>query len=161
MTTQQALHELELTKPVGLDELKRAYRQAIQVWHPDRFEYNPDLQGKAISKTKQINDAYSLLHEKLKQGWEFDFESSEPKVASPMPEPAVRKRDPAESSGKQPAQWGCISLAIGYILAALTAGFGVWYMLQYDSINEVTGGVAFVCVILASVILKTAYRLSR
>ena len=41
-----------------------------------------------------------------------------------------------------------------FLAAAGIATFGIWYMFQYDSINEVTGGVAFVCVIAAFLLLK-------
>lgn len=34
-----------------------------------------------------------------------------------------------------------------FLTAAAIATFGIWYVFQHDSITEVTGGVAFVCVI--------------
>jgi DnaJ-class molecular chaperone len=35
MTTQEALQLLELTEPFAETELKKAYRHAPMVWHPD------------------------------------------------------------------------------------------------------------------------------
>jgi hypothetical protein len=41
-----------------------------------------------------------------------------------------------------------------FLTAVGIATFGIWYVFQYNSINEVTGGVAFVCVLGAFVLLK-------
>ena len=43
------------------EEVKRAYLDLVQVWHPDRFAHNPRLQQKAEDNTKRINDAYEAL----------------------------------------------------------------------------------------------------
>ncbi|HYF33875.1 MAG TPA: hypothetical protein VD994_01185, partial [Prosthecobacter sp.] len=48
-----------------------------------------------------------------------------------------------------------------FLVAAGIATFGVWYVFQYDTINEVTGGVAFVCVLTAFVLLKWQPDLSK
>lgn len=42
-------------------EIKQAYRDLAQVWHPDRFVDNPRLREKAEEKLKQINAAYEFL----------------------------------------------------------------------------------------------------
>jgi hypothetical protein len=41
-----------------------------------------------------------------------------------------------------------------FLTAVGLATFGIWYVFQYNRINEVTGGVAFVCVLGAFVLLK-------
>lgn len=43
----------------GPDEIKQAYRDLVQVWHPDRFAGNPRLQKKAEETLKRINLAYA------------------------------------------------------------------------------------------------------
>ena len=61
----------KLLELFGLDrdftraELDQAYRDLVQVWHPDRYSYNPRLQHKAEEMLKEINNAYELLQEKL------------------------------------------------------------------------------------------------
>ncbi len=45
----------------GPDEIKQAYRDLVQVWHPDRFAGNPRLQKKAEENLKRINTAYASL----------------------------------------------------------------------------------------------------
>jgi nucleotide-binding universal stress UspA family protein len=46
-------------------QLEQAYRDLVQVWHPDRYSYNPRLQSKAEEKLKEINNAYELLQKVL------------------------------------------------------------------------------------------------
>jgi tetratricopeptide (TPR) repeat protein len=43
----------------GPEEIKQAYRDLVQVWHPDRFAGNPRLQRKAEEALKKINLAYA------------------------------------------------------------------------------------------------------
>ena len=61
MTTTQALQILDLIAPITRAALKNAYREALMVWHPDRFEGSEGIKAKAVSKTYQINEAYALL----------------------------------------------------------------------------------------------------
>jgi hypothetical protein len=46
---------------VSVRELKAAHRDLAKVWHPDRFQHDPDLQEKAQEKLKEINEAYDWL----------------------------------------------------------------------------------------------------
>jgi len=52
---------LELKSGASLEELKRAYRDLVRVWHPDRFSHDTRLQQKAQEKLKEINEAYETL----------------------------------------------------------------------------------------------------
>ena len=61
MKIVDAMKILEIETPFNSVELKACYREALLVWHPDRFEGNIKLQKKAERKTKEINDAYILL----------------------------------------------------------------------------------------------------
>jgi nucleotide-binding universal stress UspA family protein len=45
--------------------LEEAYRDLVQVWHPDRYSYNPRLRSKAEEKLKEVNNAYELLQRVL------------------------------------------------------------------------------------------------
>ena len=42
-------------------EVKRAYRDLAQVWHPDRFIDNDRLREKADNNLRKINEAYEKL----------------------------------------------------------------------------------------------------
>jgi hypothetical protein len=54
---------LELRIGASEEEIKQAYKDLVNVWHPDRFSNNPRLQSKASEKLKEINLAYRKLIE--------------------------------------------------------------------------------------------------
>lgn len=57
---------LNIDRNVGPDEIKRAYREKLKVWHPD---INPDQSKEAEEMAKTLNAAYAVLSnpEKKKQ----------------------------------------------------------------------------------------------
>ena len=52
---------LGLNPGASEEEIKQAYRDLVNVWHPDRFPNNPRLREKANEKLKEINFAYKML----------------------------------------------------------------------------------------------------
>ena len=52
---------LNVTETAELQELKRAYRDLIKAWHPDKFADNPDDKLAAEEKSKTIIEAYHFL----------------------------------------------------------------------------------------------------
>jgi hypothetical protein len=44
-----------------IDEIRQAYRDLVNVWHPDRFRHNLRLQKKAEEQLKRINEAYEKI----------------------------------------------------------------------------------------------------
>lgn len=52
---------LDLEPGATLAEVKTAWRDLAQVWHPDRFAGNERLKAKAEESLKQINEAYSRI----------------------------------------------------------------------------------------------------
>jgi hypothetical protein len=61
MTRKECLDILDLPVNASREDIVKAYRQLVQVWHPDRFPNNPDLKRKANAKLAEINEAYSNL----------------------------------------------------------------------------------------------------
>lgn len=43
------------------EEIKQAYMDLLNVWNPDRFANDPNLQQKAREKIKEIDNAYEKL----------------------------------------------------------------------------------------------------
>jgi len=69
MDRQRCYEILDLNPGASVEEIKAAYRDAVAVWHPDRFVNNPRLKRKAEAKLKDINDAYkTLLSRKSNKG---------------------------------------------------------------------------------------------
>ena len=65
MNLQQSLKILELESPGSIEDAKKAYRDLVRVWHPDRFQGNPRLKQKAEKKLREINLAFNFLREYL------------------------------------------------------------------------------------------------
>jgi tetratricopeptide (TPR) repeat protein len=74
------------------DELKRAYRDLVREWHPDRLQHDPRSQKQAEEKLKEINIAYERLQA---------VDSS--RLPSTMP--ARPRRSRAERAGHSPSDW--------------------------------------------------------
>jgi hypothetical protein len=60
MTVDQAMEVLGISAPLSETALKQAYRDLVQVWHPDRFQ-DARLKAKATEKLKALNGAYEFL----------------------------------------------------------------------------------------------------
>jgi len=59
--------KLNLEPGASLQEVKKAYRVQVKVWHPDRFpSISCRLQEKAHEKLREINEAYKKLELALK-----------------------------------------------------------------------------------------------
>jgi len=91
---------------VSPEQLKQAYRDLVNVWHPDRFASNPRLQEKAEEQLKRINAAYQHIRKtslsKVEQGsYETpDDTKSRQKEETPRPPPG-RNESEYPMSGKQ------------------------------------------------------------
>lgn len=80
MKNVEALQLLELIPPFTMAELKKAYRQAQMIWHPDRFPANDELHAKALARSKLINEAFSEISRALKA--DYDFKATAPRQAA-------------------------------------------------------------------------------
>ena len=61
MDIQRCYELLELKGDASLHDVRQAYRDISDVWHPDRFSHNYRLKKKAEEKLKDINRAYVML----------------------------------------------------------------------------------------------------
>lgn len=61
MDIKRCFEILEVNHSASLDEVKQAYKDAVNVWHPDRFSNNPRLRQKAEKRLKEINTAYEMI----------------------------------------------------------------------------------------------------
>lgn len=60
---EQSYRLLDVDTSATREEIHRAYLLLVNVWHPDRFRHNPDLQAKAQEKLQAINAAYDAIRE--------------------------------------------------------------------------------------------------
>jgi curved DNA-binding protein CbpA len=61
MDIQRCFEILEIKSDASPEEAKRAYKDIVSVWHPDRFSNNPRLEQKAGEKLKEVNAAYEKV----------------------------------------------------------------------------------------------------
>ena len=56
---------LEVQRGASPDQVKQAYKDLVNIWHPDRVSNNPRLKQKAEAKLKEINTAYEKVNSYL------------------------------------------------------------------------------------------------
>ncbi len=61
MTPKKSFEILEIQPNATVEDIKKAYRDLANVWHPDRFSHSIRLKKKAEEKLKEINIAYQEL----------------------------------------------------------------------------------------------------
>lgn len=61
MNRKEALRTLGLDEDATLDDIKAAYKETVQILHPDRFANNKKLQDRATEQFKNLQEAYEFL----------------------------------------------------------------------------------------------------
>jgi hypothetical protein len=61
MDTETAFKTFDLPVGSSLEEVRRAYRELLRIWHPDRYQHDEALARRALEKTTQLNLAYEHL----------------------------------------------------------------------------------------------------
>lgn len=62
---ERAYRLLDISVSASLEDVKKAYKEKLKYYHPDRHQNNKVLKKVAETKTKQILDAYNLLTDYL------------------------------------------------------------------------------------------------
>jgi len=90
---------LELLPNATLADIKKAWHEQLQVWHPDRFNHSPVLHRKAEARTQLINQAYQTLSDPtLRTSYDTATQTAPSTTAParptppPRPHPAPRSR---------------------------------------------------------------------
>lgn len=68
MNRSEALHILGLDDDATADDIKIAYRETVQILHPDKFAGNDKLQNRATEQFKRLQEAYELLNSGASRG---------------------------------------------------------------------------------------------
>jgi curved DNA-binding protein CbpA len=81
---------LELLPTATEADIKKAWLEQIQVWHPDRFGHAPNLHRKAEARTQLINQAYQTLSDPIaRSSYDATNQSSASHKPSAHPTPAA------------------------------------------------------------------------
>ncbi len=82
---------LELLPTATEAEIKKAWHEQIQVWHPDRFNHAPTLHRKAEARTQLINQAYQTLSDPVaRASYDAKIQPSASDRPAPRSSPAPR-----------------------------------------------------------------------
>ncbi|MBI3357289.1 MAG: DnaJ domain-containing protein [Nitrospirae bacterium] len=97
---------LELLPTATLADIKKAWHEQLQVWHPDRFNHSPALHRKAEARTQLINQAYETLSDpalrtRYDAATQGTLSTTPPTRSSPPPRPQPAPRSRQESRGPQ------------------------------------------------------------
>ena len=119
---------LELDPGASLDELGRAYKDLVNVWHPDRFSKSPRLRRKAEKKLKEINEAYDRIRSYLSARERLD-ERPAGQVKGPWSS-ALRGivRDRKEQKPRNLAQTYPVTRGLARLIDYLMFGFLLTYL---------------------------------
>jgi len=97
---------LELLPTATLADIKKAWHEQLQVWHPDRFNHSPVLHRKAEARTQLINQAYQTLSDPtLRTNYDTATQNAPsttpPARPSPPPRPQPAPRSRLDLRGPQ------------------------------------------------------------
>jgi hypothetical protein len=134
---------LGLEPGTSLEEVKSAYRDLVNVWHPDRFGHNERLRSKAEEQLKEINRAYEYLlaHAGQENALQRQTEVEEPSQAAAPVEQEKHEVDlETEAPARGSAFRNIVFLVIGFVLVA--GGILLWRIRhQTNSYEEAGAGV--------------------
>ena len=69
MNIQECLNILELDETATPSEVKKAYKELVQIWHPDKYLSNSqDIQQRVKKKIQELNFAYEQITLSIKSG---------------------------------------------------------------------------------------------
>lgn len=122
MEMQEAYKVLGLPEGAAEANVRAAYKDLVQVWHPDRFAHNPRLREQAEAKMKEINIAYGLIQSAgFPSGPRTQGENEEAQPDAPTSgerEPP-RTEAPAEQVKRRRSPLLRIGVAVALVLSVL------------------------------------------
>lgn len=64
---ERAYRLLSLSMQASSEDIKKAYKEKLMYFHPDKHRGNPILEKVATDKTRQVVEAYNLIMSSLKK----------------------------------------------------------------------------------------------
>jgi len=90
MDIKKCYEILELDREASLDDVKQAYKDLVNIWHPDRISNNPRLKQKAEEKLKEVNVAYEKVEAFISSKQRLEPEQEEAAQAEDQAKPQTR-----------------------------------------------------------------------
>ncbi len=96
MDIRRCLDILELDRDATIYKAKQAYKDLVNVWHPDRFSNNPRLKQKAEERLKELNEAYETVKSFLSSKKPLEPEKAQQAKAEVKAETSIKARAETE-----------------------------------------------------------------
>ena len=61
MSRTECFRLLGVDSDASFEATRQAYKDLVRVWHPDRFQSDPELQRRAEQQLQRINEAYLAI----------------------------------------------------------------------------------------------------
>jgi len=128
-TIEKHFQTLDLAPGASLDQIKQAYRDLVQIWHPDRFAHSPRLRQKTEERLKEINASYEQLVSCSRDGGWREPPPRRPAAQPPPPDaedgtgavPRKAARPDASTKSRTKHRWfGLLSLIGGILLIGIS-----------------------------------------
>jgi curved DNA-binding protein CbpA len=97
MKIQRCFDILDLQPGASPEEAKQAYKDVVNVWHPDRFSNNPRLRKKAELKLKEINAAYAEIQAFIASGDRGEARDGRPPDSGSKPSDGSVEAEPRDT----------------------------------------------------------------
>ncbi len=146
MDIQRCFEVLELDPDAGADDAKQAYRDLVNIWHPDRFSSNPRLQKKSEERLKDINIAYETISPVLSSRKSTGPASEHQAKSEKKPGPETGRRPDSQSKNhKGTATTGTpdkteafVEAGTGLVLNLFSSLYSAVRRLVKDTVTEIT-----------------------
>ena len=126
MDIQRYYEILEIDPGVSSEGVLQAYKDLVNVWHPDRFSKLPRLRRKAEKKLKEVNEAYEKLQSHLSDPEKSKRESAaQTRVYGNAIPHDIANKKPKEASWSLARKYPlarCLARFIDYLLFGLLLG---------------------------------------
>ena len=107
MEIRRCFETLELPQDASIQDVRQAYKDLVNIWHPDRVGDNARLKKKAEEKLKDINLAYEELNSFLSSPKKVPPVMQETPREQPKPEAFNPGNAPRTETEKDPTPlWG-------------------------------------------------------
>src|SRR3954464_9927949 len=95
MNLDESYRALGLKPGASMQEVRRAYREMVKFFHPDRHQASPGLLRKATEETKKLNLAYERICKVFGTGRRAASDRARPQK-TPRPKPTGAAPIPAQ-----------------------------------------------------------------
>ncbi len=145
MDIQRCFDILEIDPDAGADDAKQAYRDLVNIWHPDRFSSNPRLQKKSEEKLKNINIAYETIRSVLSSPKSGSSASGQQSKSGRKSEPETGQRPDSQSknhkksgaTGTPDKTEAFVEAGTGLVLNLFSAIYSAVRRLVKDAATEI------------------------